>query len=118
MNFPPRAGRVSGWATTPALRHAPRAKLQRTNPGSNPLSLRGILFKRSGPALTSIAGDTFEEASTIVSTRILRPSNSWSERKSIAQTSLGAVGARRFSRSFAATLRFGRLCRICRPIST
>jgi hypothetical protein len=25
--------------------------LQRTNPGSNPLSLRGILFKRSGPAL-------------------------------------------------------------------
>jgi hypothetical protein len=50
MNFPPRAGRVSGWAT-PSLRHAPRAKLQRTNPGSNPLSLRGILFKRSGPAL-------------------------------------------------------------------
>src|SRR5271156_4027925 len=50
MNFPPRAGRVSG-RTTPSLRHAPRAKLQRTNPGSSPLSLRGILFKRSGPAL-------------------------------------------------------------------
>ena len=50
MNFPPRAGRVSGRAT-PSLRHAPRAKLQRTNPGSSPLSLRGILFKRSGPAL-------------------------------------------------------------------
>jgi hypothetical protein len=27
--------------------------LQRTNPGSNPLNLRGILFKRSGPALLS-----------------------------------------------------------------
>src|SRR5271163_4738207 len=50
MNFSPRAGRVSGRAT-PSLRHAPRAKLQRTNPGSSPLSLRGILFKRSGPAL-------------------------------------------------------------------
>ena len=50
MNFPPRAGRVSGRAT-PSLRHAPRAKLQRTNPGSSPLSLRGILFRRSGPAL-------------------------------------------------------------------
>src|SRR5271154_3325969 len=52
MNFPPRAGRVSGRAT-PSLPHAPRAKLQRTNPGSSPLSLRGILFKRSGPALYS-----------------------------------------------------------------
>src|SRR5271154_1051442 len=50
MNFPPRAGRVSGRAT-PSLRHAPRAKLQRTDPGSSPLNLRGILFKRSGPAL-------------------------------------------------------------------
>jgi hypothetical protein len=50
MNFPPRAGRVSGWAT-PSLRHAPRAKLQRTDPGSSPLNLRGILFKQSGPAL-------------------------------------------------------------------
>jgi hypothetical protein len=56
MNFPPRAGRVSGRATTPTLRHAPRAKLQRTNPGSNPLSLRGILFKRSGPALSPRKG--------------------------------------------------------------
>lgn len=55
MNFPPRAGRVSGRAT-PSLRHAPRAKLQRTNPGSSPLSLRGILFKRSGPALPSVEG--------------------------------------------------------------
>jgi hypothetical protein len=53
MNFPLRAGRVSGRAT-PSLRHAPRAKLQRTNPGSSPLSLRGILFKRSGPALGAI----------------------------------------------------------------
>src|SRR5271154_4610773 len=52
MNFPPRAGRVSGRAT-PSLRHAPRAKLQRTDPGSSPLNLRGILFKRSGPALYS-----------------------------------------------------------------
>ncbi len=51
MNFPPRAGRVSGRAT-PSLRHAPRAKLQRTNPGSSPLSLRGIPFRRSGPALS------------------------------------------------------------------
>ena len=50
MNFPPRAGRVSGRAT-PSLRHAPRAKLQRTNPGSSPLSLRGILFRGSGLAL-------------------------------------------------------------------
>ena len=50
MNFPPRAGRVSGRAT-PSLRHATRAKLQRTDPGSSPLNLRGILFKRSGPAL-------------------------------------------------------------------
>ena len=54
MNFPPRAGRVSGRAT-PSLRHAPRAKLQRTNPGSSPLSLRGILFRRSGPALSNVA---------------------------------------------------------------
>ena len=38
------------WAT-PSLRHAPRAKLQRTNPGSSPLSLRGILFRGSGLAL-------------------------------------------------------------------
>ena len=51
MNFPPRAGRVSGRAT-PSLRHAPRAKLQRTNPGSSPLSLRGILFRGSGLALS------------------------------------------------------------------
>jgi len=50
MTFPPRAGRVSGRAT-PSLCHAPRAKLQRTNPGSSPLSLRGILFRRSEPAL-------------------------------------------------------------------
>ena len=41
MNFPPRAGRVSGRAT-PSLRHAPRAKLQSTDPGSSPLNLRGI----------------------------------------------------------------------------
>src|SRR5271157_4506935 len=54
MNFPPPAGLVSGRAT-PSLRHAPRAKLQRTNPGSSPLSLRGILFRRSGPALSSAA---------------------------------------------------------------
>src|SRR5271155_5253808 len=52
MNFPPPAGRVSGRAT-PSLRHAPRAKLQRTNPGSSPLSLRGILFRGSGLALLS-----------------------------------------------------------------
>ena len=55
MNFPPRAGRVSGRAT-PSLRHAPRAKLQRTNPGSSPLSLRGILFRGSGLALIGVAG--------------------------------------------------------------
>jgi hypothetical protein len=62
MNFPPRAGRVSGRAT-PSLRHAPRAKLQRTDPGSSPLNLRGILFKRSGPALragTAISGASYE----------------------------------------------------------
>ena len=47
MNFPPRAGRVSGRAT-PSLRHAPRAKLQRTDPGSSPLNLRGILFETIG----------------------------------------------------------------------
>src|SRR5271156_3509601 len=41
-------------AHTPSLRHDPRAKLQRTNPGSSPLSLRGILFKRSGPALNAM----------------------------------------------------------------
>src|SRR5271156_2920276 len=43
-------------AHTPSLRHVLRAKLQRTNPGSSPLSLRGILFKRSGPALSAHAG--------------------------------------------------------------
>ena len=53
MNFPPRSGRVSGRAT-PSLRHAPRAKLQRTDPGSSPLNLRGILFNRSGPALSPV----------------------------------------------------------------
>src|ERR1700722_11166774 len=52
MNFPPRAGRVSGRAT-PSLRHAPRAELQRTNPGSSPLGLRGILFRGSGLALSA-----------------------------------------------------------------
>jgi hypothetical protein len=56
MNFPPCAGRVSGRAT-PSLRHAPRAKLQRTNPGSSPLSLRGILCRRSDPALGAQFGD-------------------------------------------------------------
>ncbi len=33
MSFPPRAGRVSGRAT-PSLRHAQRAKSQRTNPAA------------------------------------------------------------------------------------
>ena len=43
---------MSPGRATPSLHHAPRAKLQRTDPGSSPLNLRGILFKRSGPALS------------------------------------------------------------------
>jgi hypothetical protein len=37
--------------------------LQRTNPGSNPLNLRGILFKRSGPALLahSVSFESLDE---------------------------------------------------------
>ena len=61
---PPRAGRVSGRAT-PALRHAPRAKLQRTNPGSSPLSLRGILFRGSGLALLIVLGNESRHASVL-----------------------------------------------------
>src|SRR5271156_1196037 len=65
MNFPPRAGRVSGRAT-PSLRHAPRAKLQRTDPGSSPLNLRGILFKRSGPALSHLPFQAFDAIESVV----------------------------------------------------
>lgn len=50
-------------------------------------------------------------------TRILRPSNSWSDKKSIDQHSLGADAAVRSSRSFAFTFRLGVLLRNCRPIS-
>ena len=57
--FQPRAGRVfeSGCALPPS--HAPDArKSQRTNPGGGPLrrALRGILFRRSGPALWGPTG--------------------------------------------------------------
>ena len=55
--------------------------------------------------------------SMIVSVRILRPSNSWSCTKSIAQTSLGPIALERPSRSFAFTRRFGALARNCRLIS-
>ena len=53
MNIPPRAGRAVGRAP-PSLRHAQRAKLQRTNPGSSPLDLRGILSRQPGPALSCL----------------------------------------------------------------
>ena len=44
-------GTLSGRAT-PSFRHAPRAEIAATNPGSSPLSLRGIPFRGSGLALT------------------------------------------------------------------
>ena len=55
--------------------------------------------------------------STMVSTRIFRPSNSWSDRKSIDQQSLAAVATTRSSRRFAETFRFGVFLRNCRPSS-
>ena len=55
--------------------------------------------------------------SMIDSTRILRPSNSWSDRKSIDQHSFGADAGGRSSWSFAFTFRLGVLLRSCRPIS-
>jgi hypothetical protein len=49
--------------------------------------------------------------------RILRPSNSGSWTKSIAQTWLAAVAGARSSRSCAFDPPFGDLLRNCRPIS-
>ena len=57
------------------------------------------------------------KVSTTVSTRIFRPVASWSWTKSMAQISLAADAARRSSRSFAFTRRFGVLLRSCRPNS-
>ena len=67
---------------------------------------------RSAVALSDIdRGDSRLKASTIVRMRMRRPSNSWSDMKSIAHTSFGAAAGQRSSRSFAETLRFGVLLR-------
>ena len=53
----------------------------------------------------------------MVSTRIFRPSNNWSDRKSIDQQSFAAAGTPRCSRRFAEIVRFGVFRRNCRPSS-
>lgn len=69
----------------------------------------------SSASTTSYCPASRVKLSTIDSTRILRPSNSWSDRKSIDQHSLGTVAYVRSSRSFAFTLRLGVSLRSWRP---
>ena len=48
---------------------------------------------RESDVSTSSAGQSFVNSSTIVSTRIVLPSQNWSETKSIDQRSLAAIAA-------------------------
>ena len=76
------------------------AKLTNSGPWSTRIDL--------GMPWSAIAGDTFENASTIVRPRSFEQSKSYPDKKFIAQTSFGACGVRRSSRCHASLLRADR----------